>query len=145
MKFLDCAITDETYTHIENTVKPTVVTVINTSQAVAWVKRTHLEVSYVGVTDEYAGQILKRNGVNMDHVERLTASDLKRPILFLDWGDGTQVLADGNHRYMLAHRLKRKDIRCWIVERKDWQQFVVEGIPPQLYGIMIADVMTSVK
>jgi hypothetical protein len=47
------------------------------------------------------------------------------PVILLEWEDGTHVLADGNHRFVILWRMGIRRMPAYIVTKDIWQKFLV--------------------
>jgi hypothetical protein len=138
MRFADCGKFDQTFTHVDKTTRA--VLMINASQLNRHLLLTDSPAVRVPVTAEDALYIEKNHGVEPARLAKITDPDLRRPITFIEWGDGTHLLVDGNHRYVQAYSIGKRTMLAWLVAQEVWRQFVIEDVPPSLAAIAVADV-----
>jgi hypothetical protein len=68
--------------------------------------RTGMEIIQVGMDLDYAEHVARFNGIEKHRLDRITPQVLaQKPILYIEMGDGTHKLVDGNHRYLKAAEL----------------------------------------
>lgn len=77
----------------------------------------------VDIDHAHAEGPIKASGLDYAHMLDMTTSRLSEPVLFIRWSDTTSLLADGNHRYYMLHRLGLDDILAYVVEFADWQPY----------------------
>ncbi len=75
-------------------------------------------------------------GVEADHLPRI-ANKVHDPILLADFDDGTSLVIDGNHRYVLRFTMGFKEIKAYRLDPKMWEPYVITDIPPDLAEAML--------
>lgn len=113
---------------------------------------THILVDRLKASDDYkkleivrteikvddALRIIKNNGIEKDHLSRITVHQFLEPITFINWEqEGTQSLVDGNHRYIKAFVLGLPFILARLVPEPLWRQFVISDIPPDVAALLL--------
>lgn len=84
-------------------------------------------VKAVEITDQLLHVARWKNGVEPQQLAALAAAPLSMvPAILLDMGDGTHVLADGNHRVLDWHRRGMVRFPAWVAEPKVWRRFLVD-------------------
>jgi hypothetical protein len=140
MKWQDSEKTDQTFTYVHKDTGN--MTVVNSSAICRWAKG-NLETVLIEPNAEIVKQVLANNGVSVANASRVSLARLDDPLLLLEWGDGCQTLADGNHRYVRAFQVGRPTIEAWFVPFADWQPFVLEGLTPELEDYLRNDVKSG--
>jgi hypothetical protein len=115
------------FTHIADDGTQTMFAV---ERMVKWCADTRQRIYETPVDVDFAKFCLERRGIEQHRLNRLTALDLIVPVLYCEWPDGSHLLVDGHHRYVLAARLGRKTIRGHVLKERQWRPFVVEGAAP---------------
>ena len=80
------------------------------------------------VTREMMRHVANFNGIEDVKLERLMFAPpeiINQRVIFLDWGNGYHVLADGNHRYVLRALCEIKTIPAYMVPRDIWEPFAL--------------------
>lgn len=79
--------------------------------------------------EELVMAIATRNGIELEHLGRITPQKIVQPITVIDMEDGSHIVCDGSHR-LLAWALAGKD-RCpaWIVPKPIWRRFTISNTP----------------
>ena len=91
----------------------------------------HAETFITPVERIGALMFVRDRGIEQHRLERLDPACLLDPIVYLDWGDGTQLLLDGHHRYVYAAMNGFTEILAHMLTHEQVEPFRVEGIPPQ--------------
>jgi len=91
-----------------------------------WVRANHIPITAIACEQEQAEKFYRDNGVEPHRLARITAKHLRSPVLLLDLGDGTHMLADGNHRYVVAAANGITRLPAWLVKHSYWQPFRVD-------------------
>lgn len=87
-------------------------------------------VTYIDLGHPFVMDTVRQNGIEPEHLDRIPVSRLADPVILLDWGDGTHVLADGGHRIVKASLvLGRTEAPAWLTPARIWRRFVIEGMP----------------
>lgn len=79
----------------------------------------------------YALKFMKDRGIENHRLARLMEQVIITPLIYLQMGDGTHLLCDGHHRYVAAAMTGRTYLAAYILEKEQWERFVVTGIPHQ--------------
>jgi hypothetical protein len=88
-----------------------------------------LPIIEAALTKELILAVASSNGLEEEHLERQSDEKLDQPIIMLDCGDGTHIVADGSHR-MLRRFLKGLfTAPTWSVPEHIWQRFIITGMP----------------
>lgn len=125
MTILQCEEDDASFTHVTNDTHE--LTIFNTTALEKYLRATKTMPEWVTVSQEHAQLILDTHGVEQEHLDRLTDACLRRPIIFAKWFDGSDVLIDGNHRFVYASLKAGKDeILAWMVQPNIWRHFTIE-------------------
>lgn len=96
----------------------------------AWCKKTYKEVFTVDLDIAFAYYSMEARGIEKHRLYRLPEAALKVPMLNIEWGDaGEHLLVDGHHRYVRACMLGKKTGRTFILDKTEWPQFQIEGLP----------------
>lgn len=88
--------------------------------------------THVQIDDEFASFCLTNRGIENHRLARLMHVARPDPILIVEWGDGTHVIVDGNHRYVAASIRGHKLIRAKVLPPQLWHRHVVLNIPDHL-------------
>lgn len=99
-----------------------------TTRLVAYLQGVGAQVVAVELDEALATHVAKRHGIEVPHLTN-SLERLEEPCVFLDYGDGTHIVADGNHRVVARHLLGFKTVPAWLVPKKVWQRFLVDGVP----------------
>jgi hypothetical protein len=85
----------------------------------------------VPVDEEHARYCMERRGVEADRLNVLVANPeyCKKPVLFVALADGSHLLVDGTHRYVVFFAAKMEVIPAYIVPAVVAAPFVVEDMP----------------
>ena len=127
--WLQLSPTDQIFTHFDpETGKQIDIAV---SAITRWCEKTHQEIFRTPIQESHIATIAEQDGrIEPHRLLRLKGAALRAPILFLDWYDGhTKLLADGNHRYVRHYQLRRPEILTYVVAVRDWEPFIVQGLP----------------
>jgi hypothetical protein len=127
MKMIDVDPFDELFTHAEDaTGLQTTYNVTRLYAAIAGV----LEEFKIPVEEEHASYCVEKRGVEQDRIQVLYEHPeyLKKPIVFINLPDGTHLLVDGTHRYVVFHMAKAQWIPAYIVPWTVAAPFVVEDV-----------------
>ena len=68
--------------------------------------------------------ILENNGIERDHLSRMTPGRLDLPGLLLEWPDDpvhgvTHTMLDGNHRYVFRHEARKRHMQVYVIMLED--------------------------
>lgn len=83
----------------------------------------------MALTPDLVAAVRRQNGVETDHLSRIDAARLEVPVLVLEWGDGTSIVADGSHRILKRAAMGMVDAQAYIVPRALWVHFVIPDVP----------------
>lgn len=91
-----------------------------------------VETVTIDLDPEMAEFFMANRGIEGHRLARqIQATAPGSPITFLKWPDGTDLLADGNHRYVAACIRREKIITAKIVPLSVWRRFAIVNIPQQ--------------
>lgn len=65
--------------------------------------------------------VRRTHGIEAAHLKRLTAARLEEPGILCDYGDGSSILVDGNHRYVRRFDIGHKTMRFIALQRDQWR------------------------
>jgi hypothetical protein len=99
-----------------------------TTRLVAYLKSSGAQVCAVDLDEALVAHVARKHGIEPGHLTK-TLDRVEEPCVFLDYGDGTHIVADGNHRVVARHLLGMKTVPAWLVPKKVWQRFLIEGVP----------------
>src|SRR4249919_3066469 len=90
-----------------------------------WAKPTK-----VPVEEEVAKFCITNRGVELHRIMKLLPAKLPyEPIIFAEMGDGTHLLLDGTHRYVVSALRKLPDILAIIINNKHRKRFLIKDFP----------------
>lgn len=93
---------------------------------------SHMEPDIIEVDYDYALWAMVHNGIERHRVDRLTPQVLaQKPIINVQFEDGSYKLVDGNHRYVKAMLLGWKEIRSYLFNVEQGNMFKLD-IPDHL-------------
>lgn len=95
----------------------------------AYLAGSGFPVSTIGLTEELVTDVLRQNGIEPDHLERITPERMEHPLLLLRWADETHVVADGGHRLVRRALSGIDHAQAWLVPERLWRRFVIDGMP----------------
>lgn len=99
-----------------------------TTRMVVYLRTSGYPVENVELTEELARHVAQKHGVEPGHLAN-TLERINEPCVLLDWGDGTHVVADGNHRVVARYMMQLPTLPAWLLPEKVWRRFVIEGVP----------------
>jgi hypothetical protein len=72
--------------------------------------------------------VLANNGIEKTKLARLSQRpDIYcQPVLLLECDDGSHIMADGNHRFVILWRMGIRRIPAYVIPETTWRQFVIE-------------------
>lgn len=74
--------------------------------------------------------IITNRGIDEYHVnERLKNADLDQPGLMCSWPDGSQLVVDGNHRYVARFRRGKPFMAFWVFPERVWRRALLRWVP----------------
>jgi hypothetical protein len=76
-----------------------------------------------------AKYVYEHRGIEPHRLTKFVNEGVRDPLTFLKWPDGTDLLADGNHRYVAHAVLKEKTFTLKLVPASIWKPFVVINPP----------------
>lgn len=131
MKMVEVHPFDELFTHVDDTSGQQ--TSYNVTQLFQYVEAHEDEVEKVTVPvdEEHATYCMQQRGVELDRIKVLLGNPeyVKKPVLFIALPDGSHLLADGTHRYVVLFAAKVPMIPAYIVPWKIAAPYVVEDMP----------------
>jgi hypothetical protein len=129
MKYVDCHLADQIYTHID----PTDGTVrhFNASAMIDACKTGHCPFKRLIIPIEplFVQLCLEQRGIEPHRLVRLTTEQLDDPILGARFPDGTTLTVDGHHRYVRRYQLNHKTITMWVMFPLHWKRFLIDDLP----------------
>jgi len=94
------------------------------------------EVCDLEVTAKSAAYLLSNAGIEQDHLARIT-SRLHEPILLADFEDGTSLIIDGNHRYVLRFAMGLRYIKAYRLTPTMWEPYLIQGVPSDVSDALL--------
>lgn len=123
---------DEVFTHVaDGTGAQTNYNVTALYKHITEAPREGVVLTTVGVDAEHAEYCIRRRGVEADRIAVLVQNPeyCKKPIVFVKFPDGTHLLADGTHRYVVFFMAQVPSVPAYIVPFEVAQPFIIEGAP----------------
>lgn len=77
-----------------------------------------LEPVDLEIKEETARYLMTNNGIEHKHLLRVTPDRLREPVLLVHCDDGTDIFADGSHRYVCAAMLGRETIPAYLIPER---------------------------
>lgn len=71
--------------------------------------------------------ILHSNGVEPDHLKRITEERLKEPIIVIEHPDHTNTIIDGSHRLVKNFQQGNREVRAYLFKLESLEPFRIEG------------------
>lgn len=131
MKMAEVHPFDELFTHVDDT--SGVQTSYNVTALFKYVEAHESEVEKVTVPvdEEHARYCMENRGVEKDRLDVLIRNPkyMLKPVLFIAQQDGSFLLADGTHRYVVLFAAKVPLIPAYIVPFVVAAPFIVEDMP----------------
>lgn len=129
MKSEDVSLLDEVFTHIDEHDRHQ--TSWNSTALFKRCQVGDIPLGRVPVDKEHAEFCVEHRGVEQDRIEVLVANVeyLKKPILFVEMPDGSHLLVDGTHRYVVYYAMKLPTIACYMIPYAIAKDFIIEGLP----------------
>jgi hypothetical protein len=107
-----------------------VISIIAVGRLLASNKYRCLPTTVTTVEFDFAEHIRLNCGIELHRLARCAKTvEEAEPITFLKWPDGTDMLVDGNHRYLAAAVMQRKLIKMKSVPASVWKPFLVTELP----------------
>lgn len=76
-----------------------------------------------GLLEDQMQSVIENQGIEEYHVNtRLTDEILEKPGLMCEWPDGSQLVVDGNHRYVARYRRGKSFMAFWIFPESIWRR-----------------------
>lgn len=95
----------------------------------------HLEPCIIEMDADYAQWVRDKNGIEYHRLIRITPQVIAQlPVIYIEMGDGTHKLVDGNHRYLKAYQLGWKELPAYLFPKALADDFKVD-IPPEMNEI----------
>lgn len=81
----------------------------------------------VEIRQQLYDHIMSNQGVEEKKIERLAhRPDIYcQPVLLIEWDDGSHVLVDGNHRFVILWRMGIRKIPAFVIPKATWERFVL--------------------
>lgn len=122
---------EECFTHLSE--DSAVTTTYATSRLRAWIEShpDQVERGCVPVDAEHAEYCLRERGVEQSRLNALMAhpEHLTKPIIFVHQPDGSHLLVDGTHRYVIWHHCHQTQIPAYVVEWTVAEAFIIADAP----------------
>ena len=84
------------------------------------------ELIEYGITDEQVEFVIRTHNIDDGHVvNRITPDSLEQPGIICAFPDETELLVDGNHRFVARHRAGKTMMRFWKVPYPLWEKSLV--------------------
>lgn len=80
------------------------------------------ELGVFPVNEENAAFVAGRCSLDEAHIARLSGDDVDKPGIICLFDDTTQLIVDGNHRYIKRYRLKKDTMEFWIAPEAIWRR-----------------------
>ncbi len=81
------------------------------------------------VTNDEAVYLARNHGVDGQHLARITRLQAEQPGLMVEFPDSTQIVLDGNHRYLKRFSLGRKTMDFYVLTEAQARPAML-AIPP---------------
>lgn len=97
-----------------------------------WPLRQHLRKNLRGdmrlyaITPDQAPFVIRNNGIEMDHLDRMSRADADDPGIILLWADGRETIIDGNHRFVKRWQLKLPDMWFSVITEEQIKPFLLD-------------------
>jgi hypothetical protein len=88
----------------------------------------------IPVEQDQARYFYENRGIERHRLSKFFGVPIRDPVTLLKWGDGSDLLADGNHRYVAAALKGESCILAKILPRSVWAPFIVNNIPEEFDG-----------
>lgn len=137
MKFRECLRTDQTFTHVDDDGN---VIVLNATAVTRWAQSHGIEAEHVEINPDQVEFIVRNHAVSHENARKVPADRLLDPITLIKWGDDTETLIDGNHRYVRAAQLHYASVLALRVPEEGWRQCLITDLPPDAIAFLAHDV-----
>src|SRR6185295_3691071 len=131
MKLMDMDLLDECFTHVDDATG--VQTTYNVTKLYEHIVAHEdlVERVLLPVEEGHARFCITNRGVEQDRLKVLVANPtyLSKPIMLVNMPDGTQLLVDGTHRYVVAFACGAKQIPAYMIPADVVQPFIIEDAP----------------
>jgi hypothetical protein len=88
-----------------------------------------VELIEFGIIAPHVQFVIDNRGVDEFHInERLTDDMLEKPGLMCAWPDGTQLVVDGNHRYVARFRRGKPHMAFWVFPEAVWRRSLLTWV-----------------
>ena len=83
------------------------------------------------VNDEQAAIVAGRSLLDENHIARISGAYLNEPGIICLFDDDSQLIVDGNHRYIKRNRLELETMEFWLAPESIWRLTLLE-VPSSL-------------
>jgi hypothetical protein len=141
MKMTEMDLFDEVFTHVSEV--DGAQTSYNVTALYAHIIAHELDPAILKVTvpvdAEHAQYCVEHRGVEQDRLKVLLDHPeyLKKPAIFIAMADGSHLLVDGTHRYVMYYYAKLPNIPAYIVPEAMASPFVIEDLPAMPEDILM--------
>jgi len=94
-------------------------------------RELNVPIVEIQLTPAMVEHVRTHNGVEEDHVVRLTPTERDQPILLCLFNT-TQCVVDGNHRFVRRFRDGFNTIQAHAIPESLWRQYLITGITPEV-------------
>lgn len=82
----------------------------------------------INTNPEAARDHMKSGTIDKNRLKLVTRDMIEnQPIIMVQWEDETHTIIDGNHRHFRAVQLGFREIPSFILEKRVWEKFLVDG------------------
>lgn len=87
------------------------------------IKQKSFDIGVFACTPEQASFIMQNHNIDEKHMDRISDQSLNEPgiICLFEDGGGSQLIVDGNHRYVKRTRLGLETMDFWLVPETTWR------------------------
>lgn len=94
----------------------------------AYLTARKFPVSHIDLGRDFVLAVVKQNGIEPPHLDKVTVERLHMPATLLEAGDGSHIVADGAHRIVKAALVGWTGSPAWLVPETIWRRFVISGV-----------------
>jgi hypothetical protein len=125
----DCKPTDEVFTHIDELTG--VQATYNATQLRAFLEQSNHEIVLVPVDEAHATYCMENRGIEPARLLSLMQSKdaFTKPLILASMPDGSSLLVDGTHRFVLAHTVGLEWMRAYLVANDVAAPFLITDAP----------------
>ncbi len=122
-------LTDELFTHMDDA--DGAQTTWNSTRVYEWATANNWPVIRVAVDEDHARYCFEKRGFEDARIPDLLSNPdyMLKPILFIALPDGSHLLIDGTHRYVLYYKFNQASIPAMIIPLDQVQEYIVTDVP----------------